>query len=301
MRGKMVLAVVICLAVQALVLGTVPARAAGGEGRTGGAVHLQGGDSVAATQQTLDAFGAGLAAQKYQLLDPLYSKDIVYDDYAFNVHAQGKPYVTWYLRRDLRLVDGIRVLATYADRGWGVIESTWDYHTVNGVWLQPLTLLEMRDGRIVYEAWYYQDPLVLTDGRPPEPTPLAAPPGVPDTAAAAESVALQYALALQARDSAAMAALSSPQIAFMDTATGSVACNPRQVRALYAGIFDEPRDCVFGNLRYVCGPGWAAVMWTASAQSSGMSGEGATMLEIRDGKIARETLYYTAANVPYGR
>jgi ketosteroid isomerase-like protein len=263
-------------------------------------VHLQGSDSVEATQAVVDAFGAGLVAQKYQLLDPLYSRDIVYDDFTFGVHSEFKPYVMWYLRRDLRLTDAIRVLATHADRGWGVIEHTWDYHTVNGIWLQPLTLLEIRNGQIVYEAWYFQDPLVLADGRPPEPTPLATAPGPADTAGSAEAVALEYALALQAKDAGTMAALSASQIAFMDTAAGSVACSPHQVRANYAGIFKSPADLVFEDLRYVCGAGWAAVVWTASAQSLGTSGEGATMLEIRNGKIVRETLYYTFANVPFG-
>jgi len=261
-------------------------------------VHLQGNDSVEATQEVIDAFAVGVTAQEYRLVRPLYSKDVVYDDFAFDIHEGFGPYVMWKLRRDLRGVDGIRVLAARADRGWGVIEQRWDFDG-GAIWVQAMTLFEISGG-IVYEAWYYQDPLALPSGGPPEPTPLTSPPGVADTAAAAEAVALRYAAALQTKDAGSMAALSAPRITFMDTATGSLAGSPGQVQATYAGIFRRPADLAFEDLRYVCGPGWAAVIWTASAESSGSSGEGATMLEIRDGKIARETLYYTRANVPFG-
>jgi len=49
------------------------------------------------------------------------------------------------------------------------------------------------------------------------------------------------------------------------------------------------------------GRGWAAVIWTAATKPLTVSTPiGVTMLEIRDGKIARETLYYTSTNVPFG-
>jgi ketosteroid isomerase-like protein len=300
MPRKHILSLLVCLAVAALVAGAAPALAAdGGDGQNAAPVHLKGSDSVEATQEVIDAFAVGATARKYQLLERLYSKDVVYDDLAFNIHEGFGPWVLWKLRRDLRQVDDIRVVAAHADHGWGVIEQKWDFSSVHGIWIQAITLLQISSGRIAYEAWYYQDPLALPSGGPPEPTPLATPPGLADTAGAAEAVALKYALALQARDAAAMAALSAPKIAFLDTAAGSVAGSPGQVRAHYAGIFEQPADLVFENLRYVCGAGWAAVIWTASAQSSESSGEGATMLEIRGGKIARETLYYTLANVPF--
>lgn len=64
-------------------------------------------------------------------------------------------------------------------------------------------------------------------------------------------------------------------------------------------IFEKPADLAFTNLRYAFGPGWAAVVWTAGTQGSTSGGEGVTMLEIRGGKIARETVYYTSINVPF--
>lgn len=293
MQCRYIVAVIFCVAAAALAAGSAPALAAE-------PVHLQGGDSVEATQQVLDGFATGLTALKYQLLDPLYAKDLVYEDFTFLVHADWRPYIMWNLRRSLQQTDSVRVLATHADRGWGVVEHTWDMSTVNALWLQPLTLLGVRDGHIVYEGWYFANPFAFSDGRPPQPTPLATAPGPGDTAAAAEAVALRYAAALQAKDAGTMAALSAPKIAFLDTASGSVAGNPGQVQAACVAMFREPTDLAFENLRYVCGPGWAAVFWTARPELFPLSGEGATMLEIRDGRIARETLYYAPENMPFG-
>jgi hypothetical protein len=113
-------------------------------------------------------------------------------------------------------------------------------------------------------------------------------------------VALEYAAALQAKDAAAVAALSAPKIAFMDTAASAVGSSPGQVQAHYARIFMEPADLAFTGLRYACGPGWATLIWVADSPSSATSGPGVTMLEIREGKICRETLYYTNTSVPIG-
>ncbi len=262
-------------------------------------VHLVGSDSVEATQKAVDAFAAGVVALSGARFVPLYADDVVYEDFCFEMSAYGKADVLKELRRSLRQADGARILTSDADRGWGVLEHRWDFHTVYGVWIQPITVLEIRDGKIVTESWYYQDPSELPAGKPLEPKPLTSVPGPADTAAVAEAVALKYAAALQAKDAAAVAALSAPKIAFMDTAASAVGSSPRQVQAHYAKIFAKPAVLVFENLRYAFGEGWAAVIWTAS-HPQGVSGEGVTMLEIRDGKVNRETLYYSSTKVPFG-
>jgi ketosteroid isomerase-like protein len=261
-------------------------------------VHLVGSDSVEATQKVVDAFAAGVAALGGARFVPLYADDVVYNDFVFGMRAEGKADVLKELRRSLREADGARVLVSYADRGWGVLEHRWDYHTVHGVWIQPITVLEIRDGKIVTESWYYQDPSTLPAGKPLEPKPLASVPGPADTAAAAEAVTLKYAAALQAKDAAAIAALSAPKIAFMDTAASAVGSSQGEVQAHYARIFKKPADLAFTNLRYVFGPGWATLMWVADSPSSAVSGPCVTMLEIREGKSGRETLYYTNTTVP---
>jgi ketosteroid isomerase-like protein len=260
-------------------------------------VHLVGSDSVEATQRVVDAFAAGVAALSGDRFVPLYADDVVYNDFAFGTRAEGKADVLKELRRSLREADGARVLASYADRGWGVLEHRWDFTEVYDVSIQPITVLQIRDGKIVTESWYYQDPSTLPGGKPLEPKPLTSAPGPADTAAA-EAVALKYAAALQAKDAAALAALSAPKIAFMDTASSTVGGSPPDVQTHYAEIFDRAlAGSAFTRLRYACGRGWAAVIWTASG--GGVDGEGATMLEIRDGNIARETLYYSSNQMPF--
>ena len=178
-----------------------------------------------------------------------------------------------------------------------MLEHRWDFTEVYDVSIQPITVLEIRDGKIVTESWYYQDPSTLPAGKPLEPKPLTSLPGPADTAAA-EAVTLKYAAALQAKDAAAIAALSAPKIAFMDTAASAVGSSQGEVQAHYARIFKKPSDLAFTNLRYVFGPGWATLIWVVDSPSSAVSGPCVTMLEIREGKIGRETLYYTNTTVP---
>ena len=261
--------------------------------------RLVGTDSVAVTKEVIDAFGAGLEALSGARVAPLYADEVVYDDFTYGLHLEGKKAVLKELRRSLGQATGVRVLAGYAGRGWGVLEHRWDFTEVHGVSIQPLTVCEISDGKIAYEAWWYQDPVDLPDGTPPEPKPLTAPPGPQDTAAAAEAVALEYAAALQAKDAEEVAALSAADIAFMDTSTGTVAGSPAEVQAHYAQLFKAPTDLAFTDLRSVSGPGWATVIWS-TGRSQPTFGDGVTMLEIRDDKIARETLYYTGGGVPFG-
>jgi ketosteroid isomerase-like protein len=259
--------------------------------------RLVGGDSVAATKNVMDGLAAGLVTQSGAQVAPLYADAVVYDDYTYGLHLEGKTDVLKELQRSLRQTGGVRVLADYAESGWGVLEHRWDFTKAHGVSIQPITICEISDGRIVHEEWWYQDPVGLPSGTPLEPKPLTTAPGPQDTAAVAQAVALEYAAALQARDAARVAALSATSIAFMDTASSTTGGSPGEVRAHYASMFAAPADLAFTNLRYVFGPGWAAVIWTASG--GGVDGEGATMLEIRDGKITRETLYYSSNKMPF--
>jgi len=101
--------------------------------------------------------------------------------------------------------------------------------------------------------------------------------------------------ALQAKDAAAILVLGAPSSEFRDTA--GFDAPPASELDHYANIFKKPADLAFTNLGYAFGRGWAAVIWTAFSAGSG--GDGVTMLEIRNGKICRETLYYNGANVPF--
>ncbi|MCX6374417.1 MAG: nuclear transport factor 2 family protein [Actinobacteria bacterium] len=302
------------LAVAALALLMANATACGGSAATatsGGSTpqatpsvavtpqRLVGDDSVAVTKKAIDAVGAGLEALSGAQVAPLYADELVYDDFTFGLHLEGKADGLKELRRSMGEATGVRVLAGYADSGWGVLEHRWDFTKVHDVSIQPITLFELSGGKIVHEEWWYQDPFGLPNGTPLEPKPLTAAPGPADTPAASKAVALTYAAALQNKDAAAVAALSAPTIAFTDTASSTVGSSPDDVQRHYAKIFETPADLAFAHPRYVVGRGWAAVIWTACSQSYGASGSGVTMLEIRDGAIARETLYYNGSNVPF--
>ena len=254
-------------------------------------VALVGSDSVALTQRVVDLARAALHAPTAAKLARPYADDVVVDDFTFNGHFTGKDAVVEAFRANLRGYSGARWVAGYAGRGWAVIEERWDFTKINSGVIELAAVQETRGGKVVYEGDYYHYGDLPT-GTPLEPKPLTSAPGPADTPAAAAGVALRYATALQAKDAAAVAALSAPTIAFMDTASSTVGGSPGQVQAHYAKIFKTPSgwSLDFTQLRYAFGAGWAAVLWTAG-------GDGVTLLEIRDGKIARETLYYNRENV----
>ena len=65
-------------------------------------------------------------------------------------------------------------------------------------------------------------------------------------------------------------------------------------------MFAFPADLAFGDLRTFSGPGWAVVRWGADSRSLGLRRRaGLTVLEIRNGKVARETLYCAKGEMPF--
>ena len=257
--------------------------------------RLVGSDSVAVTQKAVDAYAAAWDAQSVAQLGALYARDAVFDCFATGVHVDGRAALLKMLGGVCAMTTGTRSLAGHAGRGWAVLELRQDFAEGS---VQLLQLVETRDGKIVRHANYYQ-PLEGQLSSLRVATPLRSAPGPADTLAASKAVALTYAAALQNKDAAAVAASSAPTIAFTDTASSTVGSSPDDVQRHYAKIFETPADLAFAHPRYVVGRGWAAVIWTAGSQSNGASGSGVTMLEIRSGKVRRETLYYNSSNVPF--
>jgi ketosteroid isomerase-like protein len=263
------------------------------------AVRLVGSDSVALTRQVVDASRAALWNPTVAKSARIYADDVVFDDYCYGMHGEGRADTLKMIRKNLREYTDARWVAGFAGRGWAVIEEYWDFTKTYGASVAILAVFETRGGKVVHEGDYEQAFQNLPNSRALEPRALKAAPGSADTAAAAEDVVLRYAAAVQTKDAAAVAALSAPKVAFVDTASSTVGSEPDEVRAHYAAIFTKPGDLAFTNLRYAFGRGWAAVIWTAASQSFAAAADGVTMLEIRDGKIARETLYYNGAKVPF--
>ena len=258
--------------------------------------RLVGTDSVAVTQQAVDAYAAAWDARSVDRLGSLYARDVVFDCRATGVHVDGQAALLDLMGQVCAMTTDARALADHAGRGWGVLELRQDVAEGS---MQILQLIETRGGKIVRVVNYYQ-PLEGQSSPLRVASPLRSAPGPADTLAVTEAVALRYTAALQNQDAAAIAALSAPTIAFADTASGTVGRSPGDVRAHYAEIFKTAADLAFAHPRYVVGRGWTAVVWTAGQpQSNGTSGSGVTMLESRSGKIRRETLYCNSSNAPF--
>jgi hypothetical protein len=288
----------------ALGVGALAVAACGGSGQTAASSpsatatpsvaaspeRLVGSDSVAVTRKTVDAYTADFNARSAPTA-ALLAPDVVFHCFATGVHVEGRTALLELLKQVSAVTTGACALAGQAGRSWAVLELRQDFADGS---IQLLQLIETRDGKIARLQNYYQpldsqvSPLRIAG-------PLESPPGPADTPAAAQAVALRYAAALQAKDADAIVALVAPDNDFRDTA-GDSSSSAGELQH-YAGIFKAPSDLSFTDVRYVFGRGWAAVRWTASSAGSG--GGGVTMLEIRDGKICRETLYYDSSNVPF--
>ena len=255
--------------------------------------RLVGTDSVAVTKEAVDAYTVAWDARSVARQGALYARDVVFDCHATGVHVDGRAAFLELMRLVCEVTTGAHALAGHAGRSCAVLELRQDFAQGS---VQLLQLIETRECKIMRLENYYQ-PLDSRVSPLRIATPLRSAPGPADTPAAAEAVALKFAAALHNKDAAAVAAVSAPVIAFIDTASSTVGSNPRDVQARYAEIFKAPADLAFTHVRYAFGRGWAAVIWTASSAGSG--GDGVTMLEIGNGTIRRETLYYNSSNVPF--
>jgi hypothetical protein len=128
---------------------------------------------------------------------------------------------------------------------------------------------------------------------------LSKPPGAADTAEAARRVARAYAAALKNKDAGALARVSSPDVLFLDVGYGDHG-RRSALRRRYERMFAFPADLAFDDVRAFSGPGWAVVRWDAASDALGYEGvAGLTVLEIRNGKVARQTLYCQKGEMPF--
>jgi ketosteroid isomerase-like protein len=261
--------------------------------------RFMGSDSVAVTQKMVDDARAALHAPTAAKLAAWYTHDSIIDDVGIKMRFRGRADALKAFRQNMREYSGATWTAGYAGRGSTVIEERWDFTKTYGGTIQFFAVAKTHGGKVVHEYDSYQYIDNLPNGTPLEPKPLKSAPGPADTPEAAEAVALKYAAALQAKDAAVLAALSGPTIDFTDTASSDIGGSPDQVQTRYTKIFSAPTDLAFTHVKYAFGAGWAAVLWTASSKAPDISGGGATVLEIRDGKIARQTLYYNSSNMPF--
>lgn len=130
------------------------------------------------------------------------------------------------------------------------------------------------------------------------PAPLHPSRDPRDTEAAAAAVARSYAEALRAKDAAALVRLAARDVDFLDVER-DVRGGRTELAARYRRMFRRPSDLTFSDLREFSGAGWAAIMWTAASPSMQSRATGLTVLEIRRGRIARETVYAFRSKMPF--
>ncbi len=165
-----------------------------------------------------------------------------------------------------------------------------------------LVLLAVSDGRVIHEETFADPHLDVARTAGPTPCPEPEARGS-DSAAWSGKVAGWLATAEEKGDWATLRTLYSADVVFLDTS------RKEPLRGITATV-DWHRAAGFGSSVQLdaeaplSGEGWALLRWTArAADSEGdrISVPGVTMLEIRDGRIARETIYYDSSIVPLSR
>jgi ketosteroid isomerase-like protein len=165
--------------------------------------------------------------------------------------------------------------------------------------LPLVQLLIISDGRITHLEVYGNDERGSQVARP---RPVGTKPGPADDAAAVEGVVTAYYAALENKDVAGAAALYSPQVIFQDTTRIGPAGSIQAAIDGHTGLAAVP-DWSLELKSVIGGDGWAVAGWVLSGTSA--SGDhkavpGATVFEVRDGKIVRQTLYYVRGGSPFG-
>ncbi len=197
---------------------------------------------------------------------------------------------------------------TVTPRSWfsgsdgAILEERGDWGAGAGY---AVNLFRIRDGKITVWYVYYSD--WLSDRVPKlEPPLLKTPPGPSDTEAASRSRAGAYMAALQALAPARLAPLYADDVVYQDTSRDVHSAGSAAALAEHAKMF-ALKGLRFQPAGVLAGPGWAAVMWRRTDREGGQPPlgyplelaqwavrptiHGVSVLEIRDGKIARETIY----------
>lgn len=175
----------------------------------------------------------------------------------------------------------------------------------SGTATYAMEVLLVRDGKITIDYVYFSD--WLSDRVPKlAPALLKTAPGASDTRAASRRVARDYMSALRSLAPSRLASLYAENVVYQDTSRDVRYRGADAVLAEHVKMFGL-RGVRFKAAGGLGGAGWAVVMWRRTDREGGSvpSGYplefaawalrpticGASVLEIREGKIARETIY----------
>jgi ketosteroid isomerase-like protein len=162
-----------------------------------------------------------------------------------------------------------------------------------GAIMPCLEVLTVTDGKITHMEVYGN---AVAGSHVARPKTVATKPGPADDAAAAEAAVTAYYAALAAGDPTAAAALYAPDVVFQDTTSTGPAGGAEEAVAWLTKAAAVPH-MTMEIKSVILGQGWAAARWVFSGDNStgfytGIPG--ATVFEVRDGKIVRQTIYYSS-------
>jgi hypothetical protein len=222
----------------------------------------------------------------------LYGANATFDSWSGETHVEGTTAIEGAYREAAPSLDWSRRCHIMAAPGVAVYEGTLKNKSV-AVYSTPSTpsldLLAVDGDKVAHEE-------IFLDARTLPPTKgrvtfCGSAPGPNDTAAVAAKVAAAAGDALAAGDQASLHALVAPELLFYDT---SQAHGERGWNALLAWWAKVPQ-VKLENMTPIASRGWAVLRWTVrQVLSTGveLAMPGASVLEVRDGKVVRMTLYY---------
>jgi ketosteroid isomerase-like protein len=250
--------------------------------------------SAAQALAVVDKYAARTKAETLATAD-LLAADSTLDVWLANEHLKGADVVDYFTKAP-EVLDWSRgtVLAAV---GAAAVECTVT-NVDAAITMRCLEVLTIGDGKITHLEVYgngTESDLVAP------PKPVGMKPGPADTAAAAKAAVTAYFTALAKGDMTAAAAPYSPQVVFQDTTVTGKAGGAQAAIAWHTKLVAVPNMSMEPK-SVIAGKGWAVARWLLSGETSPgtlASVRGATVFEVRGGKIVRQTLYYNFADSPF--
>lgn len=244
--------------------------------------------SLAQTQAVAEEYATTVADETLSKVG-LHARDATWDYWESDMHDQGAKALAGIYRSAADSFDwyGVHVLSApgvAADEGTLRSQGT----TTSTVFL---ALLAVDRNKVVHEEVFLDNP---SDFHKQRVVFVSSAPGPKDSAKAAARVAAAVGDAFAAGDQAALQDLLAPDVLFYDT---ELTHGVRGADAVLAWQSKTPTVEV-SNQEPIAGPGWAVVRWTirgADVNGIQVAMPGATVMEVRDGKVVRMTLYYDNA------
>ncbi len=214
----------------------------------------------------------------------LYTAKSTMDYWETDMHVQGGPAIEEFYRGGGDDVDWPQKHHIMVASGVGVDENFLTVDAVNAK-TPALALLAVDGDKIRHEE------IFINPGDTSAVVFATSTAWPHDTAKAAADVCAQVGEAFKTGDRAAMQTLVSPDVLFRDV---SLTKGTRGWSGL-AAWWDKTPTLTVKNKTPIAGPGWAVGRWTVYQTFSNgfqVAMPGATVMEVRNGKVARMTLYY---------